>query len=63
MQEVFLQRIQRAFVDVRVFYPFAPSYCCKILAASFRSMELAKKRKYNQVVMNEENETFTPLIF
>ena len=55
--------MQRAFVDVRVFYPFAPSYRCKTLAATFRSMELAKKRKYNQVVMNQENGTFTPLIF
>eukprot|EP00795_Rhopilema_esculentum_P015801 gene15801-7105_t len=39
----FCQRMQRAFVDVRLFYPFAPSYRCKTLAATFRSMELAKK--------------------
>eukprot|EP00794_Sanderia_malayensis_P018637 gene18637-biopygen15703 len=59
----FWQRMQRAFVDVRVFYPFAPSYRCKTLASTFRSMELEKKRKYNEVIMNEENGTFTPLIF
>ena len=59
----FWQRMQRAFVDVRVFYPFTPSYRCKTLASIFRSMELAKKRKYNEVVMNEENGTFNPLIF
>ena len=59
----FWQRMQRAFVDVRVFYPFVPSYRCKTLASTFRSMELAKKGKYNEVVMNKENGTFTPLIF
>ncbi len=42
----FWQRMQRAFVDVRVFYPFAPSYRCKTLALTFRSMELEKKQKY-----------------
>ena len=26
-------------------------------------MELAKKRKYNEVIMNQENGTFTPLFF
>ena len=43
---------------MRVFYPFASSYRCKTLASTFRSMELAKKRKYNKVVMKmiEENE-------
>ena len=63
VQEVFWQRMQRAFVDVQVLNPFAPSYRCKTLEATFRSMELAKKRKSNQVFMNKENGTFTPLIF
>ncbi|KAG1654807.1 Down syndrome cell adhesion molecule-like protein Dscam2 [Nymphon striatum] len=59
----FWQRMQRAFLDVRVFYPFAPSNRNQSLAASFRSMETVKKRKYNQRVINDENGTFTPLIF
>ena len=48
---------------MRVVYPFAPSYRCKTFTSTFGSMELAKKQKYNEVVMNEENGTFTPLIF
>ncbi|KAG1668005.1 Arginine--tRNA ligase, cytoplasmic [Nymphon striatum] len=59
----FWQRMQQAFVDIRVFYPFAPSYHNQSLAASFRSMETLKKRKYNQLVINDEDGTFTPLIF
>ena len=58
----FWQRMQRAFVDVRVFYPFVTSCRCKTVAATFRSMGPAEKRKYNQVVMNQENGTFSPLI-
>ena len=58
----FWQRMQRAFVDVRVFYPFAPSYRNQSLQASFRAMEREKKRKYNNEVLRQ-NGTFTPLIF
>ncbi|XP_066928263.1 uncharacterized protein [Clytia hemisphaerica] len=58
----FWQRMQRAFVDVRVFYPFAPSYRNQSLQASFRAMEKEKKRKYNKDVLRQ-NATFTPLIF
>ena len=59
----FWQRLQRAFVDVRVFYPFARSYQNQSLAASMKAMESIKKRKYNARVMNAENGSFTPLIF
>ena len=58
----FWQRMQRAFVDVRVFYPFAPSYRNQSLQAQFRAMEGEKKRKYNKATLRQ-NATFTPLIF
>jgi len=42
----FWQRRQKAFVDVRIFYPFAQSYRNQALSATFRSMERTKKKKY-----------------
>jgi len=54
---------KEAFVDVRIFYPFAQSYRNQALSATFRSMERAKKKKYNSKVMENEHGTFTPLIF
>ena len=59
----FWQRSQRAFVDVRVFYPFAPSYRSQSLSATMKSMESKKKKKYLNRILNDENGTFTPLIF
>ena len=59
----FWEKLQRAFLDVRVFYPFAPSYFNQSLGTSMKAMEKSKKRKYNQRVLDGENGTFTPLIF
>ena len=39
----FWQRFQKAFVDVRVFYPFAPSYRNRSLATTIKKMENQKK--------------------
>ena len=38
----FWQRLQRAFVDVRVFYPFAPSYRNQSLATTMKIIENQK---------------------
>jgi hypothetical protein len=57
------QRMQRAFMDSKVFYPFAPSYRSQSLSATMKSMESQKKRKYLERILNQENGTFTPLIF
>ena len=43
----FWQRMQRTFVDVRVFYPFAPSYRNQTLTTTMKAMESIKKRKYS----------------
>ena len=42
----FWQRLQRVFVDVKVFYPFVPSYRNQSLATMIKTMENQKKRKY-----------------
>ena len=57
----FWQWIQRAFMNVKVFYPFAPSYRSQSLSATMKSMESQKKRKYLERILNQENGTFTPL--
>ena len=41
----FWQRLQRAFVDVRAFYPFAPSYRNQSLATMMKTVVNQKKRK------------------
>ena len=59
----FWQRQQRAFIDVRVFYPFARSYQNRSLQATMKTIENEKKNKYNERILQEENGSFTPLIF
>ncbi len=59
----FWQRQQRAFVDVRVFYPFAQSYRNQSLNSLMKSMENLKKRKYNSRILDSEHGSFTPLVF
>ena len=59
----FWQRLQRGFVDVKVFYPFTPSYWNKSLATITKTMENQKKRKYNQRILDDENGSFIPLVF
>ena len=59
----FWQRQQKAFVDVRVFYPYARSYANQNLSNTFSKMEKEKKKKYNNRVIDQEHGSFTPLIF
>ena len=59
----FWQRGQRAFFDVRVFYPFARTHVNRDLAAVFKSNENEKKRIYNRRVIEIEHGSFTPLVF
>ena len=56
-------REQDAFFDVRVFYPFAPSYRESTLAANYRQHELKKRREYGMRVREVERGCFTPLVF
>ena len=59
----FWQRLQRVIVDVRMFYPFAPSYRNQSLVIMMKTMENQKKIKYNQRILDGENGSFTALVF
>ena len=54
---------ERAFFDVRVFNPYAPSNRHSTLAATYRRHETLKKRHYEQRVREVEHASFTPLVF
>ena len=54
---------QRTFFDIRVFNPFALSYCYTPLAQCYRRNEMEKKRAYDQRVREIEHGSFSPLVF
>ena len=53
----------RAFCDVRVFNPLAPTYRNQSLKAAHKTNENAKKREYGERVLNIEHGSLTPLVF
>ena len=53
---------QRAFLDVRVFNPFAPSNRQSSLAAAYKSHEKEKKRAYRERIGEVEHGSFSPLV-
>ncbi len=55
-------RFERAYLDVRVFNPFAPSNQQSSISACYRSHENMKKRSYEQRIREVEHATFTPLV-
>merc|ERR1712002_1096681 len=59
----FWTRGERAFFDVRVFNPVAPSYIDQGLQAAHKLREEQKRRSYEERVINVEHGSFTPLIF
>ena len=59
----FWQRGERAFFDVRVFNPFAPTHMNQDLDKAFAANEREKKIRYNLRVVDIEHGSFTPLIF
>ena len=54
---------ERAFFDVKVFNPLAPSNRHPIINAAYRHHENNKKRHYEQRVREVEHSSFTPLVF
>ncbi len=56
-------RFGRAFFDVRVFCPAAPTNQVSSLTATYKRHENEKRRAYGQRVENVEMGSFTPLIF
>ncbi len=59
----FWSRLDRAFVDVRVLHPQAPSNSGSSIHQMYHSHERSKKYEYNACVLNVEKATFTPLVF
>ncbi|XP_064404503.1 uncharacterized protein LOC135349822, partial [Halichondria panicea] len=55
-------RFERAFFNVRVFNPYAPSNRQPQLSTTYHKHENIKKRAYDQRIRDVENSTFTPLI-
>ena len=59
----FWSKGQKAFFDIRVFYPIAPSYQQKELATIYKLHENDKKRCYGQKMHDVEMASFTQLVF
>ena len=55
-------RFERAYFDVRVFNPHAPSNRQTRMPACYRKHESVKKRAYEQRVREVEHASFTPLV-
>ena len=56
-------RFERAFFDVRVFNPYAPSNLRSTPEACYKKHENAKKRAYDQRIREVEHGTFSLLVF
>ena len=55
--------MERTFLDVRVVHPNSPSYRGKSIRDIYKTHEEAKKRTYNQRIVQVEKASFTPLVF
>ena len=55
-------RFERAFFDVRVFNPHAPTNRQPQLSSCYRRHENAKKRVYDQRIREVEHNSFVPLV-
>ena len=53
----------RAFFDIRVLHPGAPTNASRTIPLMYAHHENEKKRKYNDRVINVEKGSFTPLVF
>ena len=58
-----VSRHERAYFDVRVFYPHAGSHCHRSLPQIYPSQEMEKRRQYQERILNVDEGTFTPLVF
>ena len=55
-------RLERAFVDVRIFNPFVPSNAASSLSACYKKHENTKKRAYGQKIREIEHASFTAVV-
>ncbi len=56
-------RYERCLIDVRVFNPYAPSNRNADIKATYRRHENKKKKFYDRRLLENEQATFTPLVF
>ena len=56
-------RGQRAYFDVRIFNPNAPSYIHQKIGTVYRKHELEKRKTYEDRITQVEMGSFTPLVF
>ena len=59
----FWMPLGRAFFDIRVLHPGAPTNASRAIPQMYLYHENEKKRKYNNRVIDIEKGTFTPLVF
>ena len=57
------QPLNRAFLDIRVFNPHAPSNAMREISQMYSHHEKEKKRQYNARVIEVDKGTFTPVVF
>ena len=57
------QPLSRAFLDIKVFNPFAQTNTTKDLAKVYQQHERQKKALYNERILEVEKGTFTPVVF
>ena len=55
-------KLQKSYIDVRVFHPGAPSYRSKALNSLYKLQEAEKKRSYGKRVIEVEKGTFSPFV-
>ena len=55
--------MERTFLDVRVVHPNCPTNRGKTIEKIYEKNENEKKNSYNQLVIQVEKATFTPLVF
>ena len=59
----FWQPLRRAFFDIRVFNPLAPTNWSKEIPNMYAQHEKLKKREYNARILEIEKGSFSPVIF
>ncbi len=55
--------LERAFLDIRVFHPQAPTNAARTIPNMYSWHENSKKTSYNSRVVQVEKGTFTPIVF
>jgi len=55
--------LERAFLDIRVFHPQAPTNAARTIPNMYSWHEKTKKTSYNSRVVQVEKGTFTPIVF